>query len=369
MPKGAKRAAAARAAAEAEHDAGMDVDMAGSPPKNGGKKGQGQAKRKAGADDEDESDEERQGSDVEMLDVSFSFFDPQPQDYHSFKHLFSQLLQGDAAALDLGGVADLVLEQKLVGSTVKTDSGEGDEKAREGDPYAVLTVLNLNVHRTNPALASLTSYLLSKLPSSSPFHQTLSSLLETPADGSSAAERKHVGLVLSERLVNMPVQVVPPMYRMLGEELDWAREDGEPYHFHSLLFLSRVFRSSASQLEEDPNAALEAQNAVLAGSASAGKKGGAGAAGGKGNKKKKMGQHVGQEEKEEEQTWLYHAEDEFIQKFSTHHHIFNYTQARRTEGGGEQDAFGVDARGQLMLVPWDKFGEIVEGMEGFVGGV
>lgn len=82
-----------------------------------------------------------------MLDVSFSFFDPQPQDYHSFKHLFSQLLQGDAASLDLGGVADLVLEQKLVGSTVKTDSGEGDEKAREGDPYAVLTVLNLNVHK------------------------------------------------------------------------------------------------------------------------------------------------------------------------------------------------------------------------------
>lgn len=102
-----------------------------------------------------------------MLDVSFSFFDPQPQDYHSFKHLFSQLLQGDAAELDLGGVADLVLEQKLVGSTVKTDNGEGDETAQAGDPYAVLTVLNLNVHKVR-LLLSFLSFILafSSLPSS-----------------------------------------------------------------------------------------------------------------------------------------------------------------------------------------------------------
>ncbi len=87
-----------------------------------------------------------------MLDVNFSFFDPQPQDYHSIKLLLSQLLgHVDAATgdLDLAGVTDLVLEQKLVGSTVKTDSGEDDDKANEGDPYAVLTVLNLNVHKVS----------------------------------------------------------------------------------------------------------------------------------------------------------------------------------------------------------------------------
>ena len=88
----------------------------------------------------------------QMLDVNFSFFDPQPQDDHSIKLLLSQLLgHVDAATgdLDLAGVTDLVLEQKLVGSTVKTDSGEEDDKANEGDPYAVLTVLNLNVHKVS----------------------------------------------------------------------------------------------------------------------------------------------------------------------------------------------------------------------------
>lgn len=76
----------------------------------------------------------------QMLDVEFDFFDPQPHDYHSIKLLLSQLLSHDAKDLDLGAVADLVLEQKLVGSTVKCDGNEGD-------PYAVLTVLNLNVHK------------------------------------------------------------------------------------------------------------------------------------------------------------------------------------------------------------------------------
>ncbi|GAA6044228.1 hypothetical protein JCM8097_005278 [Rhodosporidiobolus ruineniae] len=356
--------------AAARKPSAMDVDSPAQPTsKPGATKPAKQTKRKAGGSDDDDSDDddEGQGSDVEMLDVSFSFFDPQPQDYHSFKHLFSQLLQGDAASLDLGGVADLVLEQKLVGSTVKTDSGEGDETAKDGDPYAVLTVLNLNVHKSNPALASLTSYLVSQLPSSSPFHAALSSLLAVPADASSAAAPKHVGLVLSERLVNMPVQVVPPMYKMLQEELQWAREDGEPYHFDSLLFLSRVFRSSTTSLDEDPNAALEAAANAAVGLAGTGKKSKEKKAAAAAAKRAKQGEHVGVEEKDEERIWMYHAEDEWIQKFATHTHVFSYKNAKRSAEGGA-DEFGVDARGQLMLVPWAKFDEVVEGMEGFVAG-
>lgn len=81
----------------------------------------------------------------QMIDVDFDFFDPQAHDYHAIKLLLSQLLSRDAALLDLGGVTDLILEQKLVGSTVKTDGNEGD-------PYAVLTVLNITVHQVRSPL-------------------------------------------------------------------------------------------------------------------------------------------------------------------------------------------------------------------------
>ncbi|GAA5956347.1 hypothetical protein JCM3765_005635 [Sporobolomyces pararoseus] len=331
----------------------MQVDQSTTSNKSAKRQG---AKR--GAAESDSEDERMNGEDVEMLDVSFSFFDPQPQDYHSIKLLLSQLFQGDASVLDLGGVTDLVLEQKLVGSTVKTDSGEGenDEQASQGDPYAVLTVLNLNVHKDKPCISQLIKYLLSKIPSSSTFHSTLSTLLSNPAaspSDSTASKPKHLGVVLNERLVNMPVQVVPPMFRMLQEELGWAIEDKEPYHFSHYLFLSRVFNSSTASFDEDPNAALQHQQSSATGKKSAG------------GKKKKKAQH--DSNADEEKTWVYHAEDEWIQRFASETQVFRYTNTTRSADAGAEDQFGVDTRGQMMLVPANKFGEIVEGMEGYIG--
>lgn len=56
------------------------------------------------------------------------------------------------------------------------------------------------------------------------FHEALSNLLK---EGSNS----DVGLVLSERIINMPAAVVSPSYKMLLEEIQWANEDV----FHRLL--------------------------------------------------------------------------------------------------------------------------------------
>lgn len=34
-----------------------------------------------------------------------------------------------------------------------------------------------------------------------------------------------IGLILGERLLNMPVELVPPMYNMLLEEIQWAIDE------------------------------------------------------------------------------------------------------------------------------------------------
>jgi protein BCP1 len=39
------------------------------------------------------------------------------------------------------------------------------------------------------------------------------------------------------------------MYRMLADELHWARDDGEPYHFGHLLVLSRTYTLSDEEAE------------------------------------------------------------------------------------------------------------------------
>ena len=83
--------------------------------------------------------------DMEMLDVDFEWFDPQPEvDFHGLKTLCRQLFDIDAQLFDLSALVELILSQPLLGSTVKVDGNETD-------PYAFLTVLNLHAHKVRNA--------------------------------------------------------------------------------------------------------------------------------------------------------------------------------------------------------------------------
>jgi protein BCP1 len=94
----------------------------------------------------------------------------------------------------------------------------------------------------NPSIKAITEYIISKSAADPSLHNMLRSILAS--DSSS-----HLGFVFSERLVNMPVEVVPHMYRMLADEIQWACDDGEPYHFSHLLVLSRTYTLSDEEAE------------------------------------------------------------------------------------------------------------------------
>ncbi len=98
----------------------------------------------------------------------------------------------------------------------------------ESDPYALLTVLNMHKHKVHgvpflvnfsltlkeqdhPSVKALAHYFLDKSSADPAFHATLQGLF--------SQTESHVGFVLCERLINMPVQVIPPMYRMLMDEM------------------------------------------------------------------------------------------------------------------------------------------------------
>jgi protein BCP1 len=79
-----------------------------------------------------------------MVNVDFEWFDPDPTiDFHGLKSLLRQLFDTDAQIFDLSALADLILSQPLLGSTVKVDG-------KETDPYAFLSVLNLQEHKVYP---------------------------------------------------------------------------------------------------------------------------------------------------------------------------------------------------------------------------
>jgi protein BCP1 len=92
------------------------------------------------ADKGKQQDDDDSGSD-EVCD--FEWFDPQPAvDFHGLKTLLRQLLDVDSQLFNLSELTDLILSQPTLGSTVKVDGNETD-------PYAFLTVLNLQTHKVH----------------------------------------------------------------------------------------------------------------------------------------------------------------------------------------------------------------------------
>lgn len=148
-----------------------------------------------------------------MINVDFDFFDPNPNvDYHAINKLLQQLFQRDAELFNTNHLTDLILAQPAIGTTIKTDG-------IESDPFALLTVLNMHIHHQHPSVKAIANYCLEKVAASGDqaFHTTLHALF--------SQNQQHVGLVICERLINMPVQVIPPMYRMLADELRRAISD------------------------------------------------------------------------------------------------------------------------------------------------
>lgn len=77
-----------------------------------------------------------------MINADFDFFDPAEIDFHGLKSLTRQLLDADAELINTSELVDLIVSQPLVGSTVKVDG-------KESDPFAFMTVLNLQEHKVS----------------------------------------------------------------------------------------------------------------------------------------------------------------------------------------------------------------------------
>ena len=214
-------------------------------------------KRKAAADDAGEEESSADEADPnELIDVEFGIYDPRPIDYLTLKALLKdyvpvhatgaaggkkQKKKAAAAAaaaaaeeddLDdapasssasspdfpLHELCDTLVSQVCVGSMVK---GEGTE-----EPLGFLSVLNLSWQATKGRHsdsgmplswpAQFKKYILQHVPSShrSTFEAALSS--------------KDLGLLIQNRLLNVPPQIVPQLHQCLLDDLEWSGENGVP---------------------------------------------------------------------------------------------------------------------------------------------
>nr|POE51835.1 protein bcp1 [Quercus suber] len=232
----------------------------------------------------------------------------------------------DNQLFDISALADLILSQPLLGSTVKCDGNESD-------PYAFLTVLNLHQHREHAAIQQLSAFLQRRARGSdSPLSQ-LPALLDP-------ASPAQVGLILQERFINIPHQVVPPMYTMLEEEMAWAIDAQEPYQFTHYLLISKTYMEVDSMLDtEDDRPGKRLKQPSAGGKAP--------------------------------QTFYFHPEDEVWQKHAMGFRDFDY-ETKADEGAADakrafQEA-GVRPQGHLILMDKAGFEKGVKDVVEFLGG-
>lgn len=153
----------------------------------------------------------------------------------------------------------------------------------------------------------------------------------------------------------MPPQIVPPMYTMLIEEIQWALEDNEPYSFTHYLVLSKTYTEVASKLDSGEGGTIVYEDEDMA------------------PKKKKQKSKTGGAATTEVtgETFYFHPEDEVLHRFAVGYGNFDYNK-QADEGASDskrafQDA-GIKPMGHMVLVEAAKFGEAVEAVKTYLAG-
>lgn len=188
-------------------------------------------------DDEELQEEEiEQGG--EVVNIDFDFYNLNPDvDFHATKNFLRQLFQDDSMLFPLSELTDLVLQEGHIGTTVKTDG-------TEGDPFSILSVLNISDNLKVKGIQDLTKYYIEKTKKNPQFNVMLRQLF-------SPSSKHKVGMIFSERLVNMPVETMPPMYTILLDEMEKSNATSKEYDFDYFLVPSRVVKLVASVVDKE----------------------------------------------------------------------------------------------------------------------
>ncbi|WOO81382.1 Protein BCP1 [Vanrija pseudolonga] len=271
------------------------------------------AKRKNAPRDDEDDGASDSGSDVSMINVDFDFYNLNTDvDQIAIKRFLRQTLSHDDNLIDVHPLADLILSEASrlgAGTSIKTD-GE------ESDPWGLLAVVDIRHAQETPALKPLIDYFLSTSP---------------PAALASVLDKSHASrpaLLFSLRMLNLPLPLIPPLYKMIGSEL----ADADFSHY---VLWGRGYKLQGTEAATG----LELDQAT------------------KGNKKKKGGNTTGPGLVAG--SFTYHPEEDLIDARAKVVH----TYPLKTAPSRDDEAFGVEQFGRLVLADAAGLAKAVEDME------
>lgn len=177
-----------------------------------------------------DTEDEVEDVETELVDVEFDFFNIFEQDFLAIKQLLRQLFDVDNIEFNLSEIADLIIE-KGFGSTVKADGNEGD-------PFAVFA---LNNSQDSEQCSNLAKYWIERTSShAAPLNRQLRKLFLAPKD-----KRPRVAIMFSQRMLNLPTELVKPAYKIMIDELEY---DNVEYDY--VVIPSRIYKLHESKLDD-----------------------------------------------------------------------------------------------------------------------
>ncbi|CAN8215794.1 unnamed protein product [Coccothraustes coccothraustes] len=174
---------------------------------------------------------------AEEVNVEFEAHSISDNDYNGIKKLLQQLFL--KAPVNTAELTDILIQQNHIGSIIKQAEVQEDSSDDEDDDdevFGFISCLNLTERKGTPCAEQIKELLLSRCEQSCEQRvvEQLSKLLNDST--------KPVGLILSERFINVPPQIALPMHQQLQKELTEAQRTNKPCgKCHYYLLISKTF--------------------------------------------------------------------------------------------------------------------------------
>lgn len=167
----------------------------------------------------------------ELVQVDFVFSDPCADQFASVRHLVLSYLPH--STFNPSELSDSILSQISVGTMIRVD--------KEPDVYGFISAFNISHHlKTTQWMTEVVNYLSKNCPSH--YVEELHKVLQSP----------RCGLLINQRMMNTPYQLIPPLHQALLDDVEWATSN-EPnaekravFDFDTFIIICTVQNMSAT---------------------------------------------------------------------------------------------------------------------------
>ena len=167
---------------------------------------------------ESDSDEE---SKVMMVD--FDFNEPKPIHFKSIRGLLNVRPPTDVESFNITEFVDTICEQTDIGTMIEQDPGEEDT-------FGFSTVLGLDKFKDLGCMKTLKEYVLRKT-GQGEARDVVERLFNDPG--------KKAGLLVTERIPNLPVELVGPLHESLKKDVEEKGKANKELKFEQVLLMTR----------------------------------------------------------------------------------------------------------------------------------